>query len=180
MNDSSQNTKSQSIVTQHNNTATQRVDSDGGNDNDKNKKWWENLSDQEKQEIRLSGKKHLKSIQKQVCDQLRCEYCHWITFTSLRMYRLHLLSKAHLKREQKSKISDTWSCKICNLFLPNESEWNKHSIGRKHKNKMKEYSEKNYPLVRPYFESDLKNLKQNEFKEEREEDGDDLYSSFIS
>ncbi|EFA76224.1 hypothetical protein PPL_09985 [Heterostelium album PN500] len=98
---------------------------------------WRDLSNEEKERIKLQSKKHLKKIQlllltpifirkhikKEVCDKLVCNTCPDEKFTSISMYRLHLESKRHLRRFKRSAVADTWDCKICNLPLPNESEW---------------------------------------------------------
>ncbi|EGC38647.1 hypothetical protein DICPUDRAFT_75770 [Dictyostelium purpureum] len=140
---------------------------------------WRTKSDREKNQVRLSKKKEIKKLQKDICGKLKCQYCPTIKFTSVRMFKLHTASKQHLSRLQRSNISDTWSCKICQLDLPNESEWDKHSIGKKHLKNMRLYAEKNFPTNRPYFESDLKDIKQSEYREETDEDGEDLYPPFI-
>ncbi|GAM18481.1 hypothetical protein SAMD00019534_016560 [Acytostelium subglobosum LB1] len=140
---------------------------------------WQLLSAEEKESIRLNGKKQLKVQQKEICQKLSCPSCPNALFTSIAMYRRHLESKKHLRRTKRHLIANTWSCKLCNIVLPNESEWNKHASGRKHHLKMKKYGKEHYPMTEPYLESDIQRLKQSEFKEEVEEDGDDLYPALI-
>ncbi|EGG24439.1 hypothetical protein DFA_06589 [Cavenderia fasciculata] len=176
-------------VESNNNNNNNNVD----NDNDKHglSKSLSSLEKHQQQEEQsrlntTTTKKQIKQQQKDLCSKLICKHCPWISFTSITSYKNHLQSKKHSRRQSKNNVANTWSCKPCHFNFPNEDEYIKHTNGKRHsikiKKKTKIIKQQQYPkqsITEPYYECNLKELTQSEFKEEEEDDGEDLYPSLV-
>ncbi|XP_046839960.1 uncharacterized protein LOC124434119 [Xenia sp. Carnegie-2017] len=89
--------------------------------------------------------KTLRNLQSVVCSQLRCDICPTMRFTSLKMYNEHIKSKKHLRKKHRKENEGSWYCEACNLSLPNDNEWTKHLVGKRHDKSMKAMAIKEYP-----------------------------------
>ncbi|KAL9959283.1 hypothetical protein ACROYT_G032594 [Oculina patagonica] len=136
----------------------------------------------EKKEVRVetttlakkTSKRSLKRLQIEAASKLTCKLCPNKKFTSLKMYDDHMASKKHRKKKSQKETAGAWVCQACDLVLSSQSEWVKHLCGRRHHDKLKEWSVRLFPTTYPVTQQEIDLLDDShyeEIEEDEEEDG---------
>ncbi|CAH3144734.1 unnamed protein product [Porites evermanni] len=120
------------------------------------------------------SKRKLKRLQVEAASKLRCSVCVNKRFTSLKMYDDHMASKNHRKKELRKNTSGVWVCQACDLTLNSQTEWVRHLCGRRHHEKLTQWSLELFPTSSPIRQREIDLLDDSKYQEFEEDNEDGM------